>query len=65
LSYDAKSSLAEGAKAKAHANGILIPFHMEIYPARHIVGFTPGDLEIPKSSAFHNICFCRQYLLLQ
>ena len=40
------------------------PFHMEIY-RRDIVGFTPDDLEIVTPSAFHNICFCRNYLLLE
>jgi hypothetical protein len=58
LSYDAKKAF------KAHANGIFILFHMEIYPAKHIVGFTPGDHEIASPSAFHNICFCRHYLLI-
>jgi len=38
--------------------------HVDL-PERHIVGLTPGDLEIVCPSAFHNICFCRQYLLLR
>ena len=33
-------------------DGIFILLYMEIYLARHIVGFPPGDLKIVKSSAF-------------
>jgi len=31
LSYDARKTM------KAHANGLFIPFHMEIYPKRRIL----------------------------
>ncbi|GBB98402.1 hypothetical protein RclHR1_32130001 [Rhizophagus clarus] len=38
---------------------------MKHLPERHIVGLTPSDLEIVKSSALHSICFYRNYLFLE
>jgi hypothetical protein len=43
----------------------LLTFSHRDLPERHIIGLTPGDLEIASPSAFYNICICRHYLLIE